>query len=204
MNTPAQTDEALLAAYRGGEEAAFHALFERYEERLLAYLITLCGNRELARDLTQETFLKLAQRPPRLLFGGRVQAWLFRVGRNLAIDQFRRPVLSLSEPESPLSPHEELARQDDNAQLHRLLNELPEDLRRVVCQRLLYVVQDFDQISIFVIVAFAGLEDRGKLSARRDECCVNVIVRRRADVGFCRLWLGLLVHFLGLLQIVTR
>jgi RNA polymerase sigma-70 factor (ECF subfamily) len=136
MNTPAHTDEALLAAYRGGDESAFRLLFERYEERLLAYLVTLCGERELARDLTQETFLRFAQRPPRLLFGGRVQAWLFRVGRNLAIDQFRKPALSLVAPESPLSPHEELARQDDNAQLHRLLDELPDDLRRIVCQRL--------------------------------------------------------------------
>jgi RNA polymerase sigma-70 factor (ECF subfamily) len=136
MNPPTHTDEALLTAYRGGDEAAFQALFERYEERLLAYLVTLCGNLELACDLTQETFLKLAQRPPRMLFGGRVQAWLFRVGRNLAMDQFRKPTVLGAEPESPLSPHEELARQDDNAQLHRLLNALPEDLRHIVCQRL--------------------------------------------------------------------
>jgi RNA polymerase sigma-70 factor, ECF subfamily len=136
MKPPAHTDEDLLAAYRGGDETAFQELFERYESRVLAYLVTLCGNLELARDLTQETFLKLATRPPRMLFGGRVQAWLFRVGRNLAMDQFRRPTVLGSEPESPLSPHEELARQDDNTQLHRLLSELPEDLRHIVSQRL--------------------------------------------------------------------
>ncbi|MFT5126772.1 MAG: RNA polymerase sigma-70 factor (ECF subfamily) [Rhodothermales bacterium] len=146
MKTSPDTDESLLAAYRGGDEAAFQALFERYEERLLAYLVTLCGNLELARDLTQEAFLRLATRPPRMLFGGRVQAWLFRVGRNLAMDQFRKPMILSAERESPLSPHEELARQDDNAQLHRLLDALPEDLRHIVCQRL-FAGRSFREIS---------------------------------------------------------
>lgn len=56
-------------------------LYMRYYRELYFYLYALCGIRELAEDICQETFCKA------LLFlddgHANCRAWLFRVGRNI-------------------------------------------------------------------------------------------------------------------------
>jgi RNA polymerase sigma-70 factor, ECF subfamily len=54
------------------------------------YLSWLCRDRELAADLTQETFLKLWRNPPELRGGPAVKAWLFKVARNEFLQHRRR------------------------------------------------------------------------------------------------------------------
>jgi RNA polymerase sigma factor (sigma-70 family) len=56
-----------------------------YEGRLLRYAKWLLGDLEAARDIVQETFLRLCREDHRRL-DGRVAPWLFTVCRNLAID----------------------------------------------------------------------------------------------------------------------
>jgi len=56
---------------------------------LQAYLLGIVRNREVAGDLTQETFTKLVERPPDSAVRS-ARAWAFRVAHNLAIDWKRR------------------------------------------------------------------------------------------------------------------
>src|SRR5437660_53063 len=59
-------------------------LLDQYEQPLFAYLLALVGNRELAQDCTQDTFLRALEHMGR---GKDVNArWLYTVGRNRAID----------------------------------------------------------------------------------------------------------------------
>ena len=73
---------------------------ERFERPLTAYARRLTGDLDAARDVVQDAFLKLCQRPfqpndPRL------GPWLFRVCRNRAIDHLRKegPVQLWAEPD---------------------------------------------------------------------------------------------------------
>ncbi len=77
---------------RRGEEAAFAAIYQRYERRIYAYVYRIMGNPDDAFDLTQETFIKAYQALPRL---GNEQelnlsAWLHRIASNTCLDILRR------------------------------------------------------------------------------------------------------------------
>ena len=60
------------------------ALFAEHRDAVFRYLARYTGDPDLAEDLVQETFLKLAVRPPAT--GENVKGWLFAVASNLAKD----------------------------------------------------------------------------------------------------------------------
>jgi len=62
---------------------------ERHSGPLLRYAAGLTGNAETARDVVQETFLKLC-RAERGRVEGHLAAWLYTVCRNLALDLHRK------------------------------------------------------------------------------------------------------------------
>src|SRR5215831_13780027 len=69
-------------------------LIEQYQHRLLRYLVYLAGNRELAEDLFQETWIRVLERGHQYDGGHEFITWLYAVARNLTIDYLRkkRPV----------------------------------------------------------------------------------------------------------------
>ncbi len=66
---------------------------DAYESRLLRYVMGMVGDINIAREITQETFLRLcSQRQPekQAEIQSRLASWLFRVSRNAAIDYLRK------------------------------------------------------------------------------------------------------------------
>jgi RNA polymerase sigma-70 factor (ECF subfamily) len=101
-------------------------LYALYSRRLFLYLCRAVGQVETARDLTQDVFVRLSrsQAPPGPDHA--VQAWLFRIARNLAIDHNRSV---RRHGESPLSPDDvafprRTASQDVSAAVNQALNAL--------------------------------------------------------------------------------
>lgn len=73
-------------------------LIEQYQHRLLRYLIYLSGNRALAEDLFQETWMRVLTRGSQYNGAARFDTWLFTIARNLMIDLRRkRTMASLEE-----------------------------------------------------------------------------------------------------------
>lgn len=70
-------------------------LYERHYPELLKYCIKACGDRELAEDLAQDTFLKALQNADIFedLGSSQRRAWLYRTMKNLLCDRYRRAVL---------------------------------------------------------------------------------------------------------------
>jgi RNA polymerase sigma-70 factor (ECF subfamily) len=83
-------DEALVVLALDGDEGAFAVLVRRYQRRLTAFLGQLVGDAELARELTQETFIRAWSALERFDSRYRFSTWLFRIAHNLGIDQLRR------------------------------------------------------------------------------------------------------------------
>src|SRR5437667_10015109 len=85
-------------------------LIEQYQHRLLRYLVYLSGNRELAEDLFQETWIRVLERGGQYDGKHEFSTWLFAVARNLTIDYLRKkaPVslngLMEEEDHAPLEP----------------------------------------------------------------------------------------------------
>jgi RNA polymerase sigma-70 factor (ECF subfamily) len=69
-----------------------------YQHRLLRYLLYLTGNRELAEDIFQETWMRVLMRGAQFNGNSRFDTWLFTIARNLVIDlRRRRSMASLEE-----------------------------------------------------------------------------------------------------------
>lgn len=66
-----------------------HVALQTFEQPLLRQALRLLGDMEAARDVVQETFLRLC-RADRAQVEGHLGAWLGTVCRNLALDQLRK------------------------------------------------------------------------------------------------------------------
>ena len=81
-----------MLALRGGDGAAFDALFRRWAGRLLRYLERVVGDAATAEDLVQEAFLRVYRARERYQPGARFSTWLYTIGTRLALNELRRPV----------------------------------------------------------------------------------------------------------------
>jgi RNA polymerase sigma-70 factor, ECF subfamily len=84
-----KSDDELARAAQGGSLAAFEALVLRHEQRLLNYLSRISGNRHEAEDLAQQAFVLAYRKLGSYRMGRPFSAWLFAIGRHVAIDGWR-------------------------------------------------------------------------------------------------------------------
>ena len=82
-------ERAWVDGLRRGDSAAFDAAFAAYRRRVYGYLIRMVRRRDVAEDLLQETFLRLAQHATRLAADTRLGAWLFTVAHRLVVSWSR-------------------------------------------------------------------------------------------------------------------
>ncbi len=87
---PPLSDERLVELSLEGDEDAYGILVQRYQRRLAAFLSQLVGDMELARELSQEAFVRAWSALERFDPRYRFSTWLFRIAHNLGIDQLRR------------------------------------------------------------------------------------------------------------------
>ena len=80
-----QLDKELVEQVLAGRVEAFNLLVWRWQRSLYNFLYRLSGDREQARDLAQETFLKAYTRLADLRERGKFSSWLFRI----AVNQWR-------------------------------------------------------------------------------------------------------------------
>src|ERR1700685_3192478 len=65
-------------------------LIEKYQHRLLRYLVYLTGRRDLGEDLFQETWTRVLERGRQYDGRHEFSTWLFTIARNQFIDHTRR------------------------------------------------------------------------------------------------------------------
>jgi RNA polymerase sigma-70 factor (ECF subfamily) len=82
--------ERLVLRARRRDPQALDELVRRYSSRVFGLLYRLCGSRERAEDLMQETFLRMVRMIGEYEHQGKFDAWLFRIAANLARDGARR------------------------------------------------------------------------------------------------------------------
>lgn len=84
------SDERLVEIALDGDEEAYGVIVRRYQRRLAAFLSQLVGDIELARELSQEAFVRAWSALERFDPRYRFSTWLFRIAHNLGIDHLRR------------------------------------------------------------------------------------------------------------------
>ena len=91
-------DVRLMLQVRDDTPAAFEALVQRYQDRLVGILYHLVGNLEEAEDLTQDAFLRVYKSRKGYRPRAKFSTWLFTIANNLALNHLRRKGRSFSFP----------------------------------------------------------------------------------------------------------
>jgi RNA polymerase sigma-70 factor (ECF subfamily) len=142
------SDHELIRAAQRGEERAFEELVKRHEERAVRVALALIANREDARDLAQEAFLRVFRNLDRFDFEHEFTTWLYRIVTNLAIDflRKRRPAMStsaeqdeeadldLADPEGP-APSDAMEHMETADRVRACIDRLAPHFRSVMILR---------------------------------------------------------------------
>lgn len=142
-----QTDEYLLEMAIQGDGGSFGALVQRWEGRIYGFIRRYVGDREDARDLTQNTFVKAYQHLDRLSNPAFFSAWLYKIALNECRMCFRRKKGARSVPleetqrEVDQQEHEEVLPdrtfegRERLARLREVFQLLPPEQREVILMK---------------------------------------------------------------------
>jgi RNA polymerase sigma-70 factor, ECF subfamily len=163
-------DDRLVQRYLEGDASAFTALVERHETRVYNVCLRILGDREDARDASQETFITVLRKLPQFRGESAFSTWLHRVAVNACYDALRKrkrhPLLRLASDEDrdalpepgPAAPDpaEAVAGEID---VVRALAQVPEDYRIAL---ILADVQDlpYEEISRTLDVPLGTVKSR--------------------------------------------
>jgi RNA polymerase sigma-70 factor (ECF subfamily) len=139
--SPEQAEERLLVEAAQKDPTRFAELYEINFERVYAFIAWRVHDRDAAEDLTSEVFHKALANLRRFEWrGAPFASWLLRIASNAIADKAQRGGKELAvanppelaEDASILADLEEVERR---ARLFRLVEQLPEDQRRVIAMR---------------------------------------------------------------------
>jgi len=137
-----ETDERRVVEAAQRDPRRFGELYENNFERVYSFVASRVFDRDLAEDITAEVFHQALANLKRFEWRGvPFSAWLYRIAANAIVDRQKRATRErenairedgLAEIDLDAAEYEMVERR---AALFRLVNELPEDQRRVIEMR---------------------------------------------------------------------
>lgn len=136
---PPYDEQELLLRIATGDQEAYRQIFERYWDKVYAIGLRLTKSPELAKDLAQETFIKIWNNRDKLPAVTNFSAFLSAVSRHLAIDHLRKKVFTTSNEDylvayfsdDAITPHEKAEYKELEQLLNGAINNLPPQLQQV-------------------------------------------------------------------------
>src|ERR1700685_724208 len=83
-------EQALVRSAQAGDRLAFEELVRRFDREVLRLALNLVKRPEDARDIYQESFLRVYRNLHRFRFECSFYTWLYRIVTNVALDHLRR------------------------------------------------------------------------------------------------------------------
>jgi len=177
-----------------GKPGAFDQFVELYRSKLFHYSFMMCGHREDAEEVAQETLMNVFEHLDQLREPERVRSWVFRIAKNACLMKRRKSVFAPTEELSldelmPVSgmdggqvkiqiadwsalPDAELLRSELRRQLDQAIAELPEIYRAVM------LLRDVEELSTQESAEILGItEDTVKTRLHR----ARLAVRQKLD-----------------------
>ncbi len=155
------SSEELISRARRGDDEAFRLIFERYGRPIISFIYDMVGQRDLAEELTQETFVRAYKNIGGLRDETKLSTWLFGIAKNVARESIRSRykddgkvgidddrVMELSD--NNLLPDGALLNKELNGVIQSALGALDED------KRLVFSLKVFQQRSYEEIAEITG------------------------------------------------
>lgn len=149
------TDQQVVVWAQEGHESAFRELIRRYQRPVFSLVYRMLRDKELAEDLSQETFIKVLNHIDSYRPEHKFSSWIFKIANNAAIDRLRRKELdtlsldgapdavtserregtSLQLPHAGESPLEELEARELGSQIEQAIARLRPEYRSCILLR---------------------------------------------------------------------
>src|SRR5258708_7562124 len=173
--------DSLIRAAQAGDQDAFEQLVRTYDQSVLRLAMNLLRSPEDARDVYQETFLRVYRNLDSFRFDCSFHTWLYRIATNLCLDQLRRRKVRREEPAVLMTAEGTLDRMD----------AVPQERADGDPQRRLYsgqirkrVKETLDQLTprermVFELRHYEGLRLRriGEVLGTTEEAAKNCLFR---------------------------
>src|SRR5271166_5762402 len=98
MDRPGETE--LARALLAGETDAFERFVNHFRSKVFHYSWLMCGHREDAEEVAQETLLKVFENFDQLREPARVRPWVFRIAKNACLMKRRKSAFAPSQERS--------------------------------------------------------------------------------------------------------
>ncbi len=139
----APEEDRLLFERLATDPRAIGVIYDRYARNVYAFCFKRCGQKEIAEDVTSQTFVRLLESSRTLEYkGARLSSWLFQVASNALIDHYRKASTKRESPQDGKSPSWEPPSDDDPSwtaelaiegeRLRDAFRELPDRDQRVL------------------------------------------------------------------------
>jgi RNA polymerase sigma-70 factor (ECF subfamily) len=163
-----QQETELAKALLAGHANAFDEFVEHFRSKIFQYSFLMCGQREDAEEVAQETLLRVFESFSDLREPEHVRSWVFRIARNACLMKRRKslfaPAHELSLDDTPdhqpmeigdwsKLPDDEFLRRELRDALHGAVAELPEIYRAVV------LLRDLEELSTEETAQVLGLTE---------------------------------------------
>ena len=174
MDAPASS--SLVSRLKSGDAGAFDAVYRQHHPRLYSFLWRLTRRPEIAAELCQETWLRLAAEAAWLNDDTHLTAWLFTVARNLFLSHQRWSLLDgsrvaeatlwSSKRQEENTPETEAMASQSQRRVEAALGALPVKYREAL---LLVSVEHFEPSEAAKIIGVSPEAFRQRLSRARDQ-----------------------------------
>jgi RNA polymerase sigma-70 factor (ECF subfamily) len=143
MDKKKTSDEELVLYIQRHAGAGFEEVIDRYQDKLLRYVATLCRDRDRTQDVVQETFISAYQNINSFNTNRKFSSWIYRIAHNKAINEWRKnknqiSLSTITEAEGKYNATE-ISKEIDQKQVHLrvkyLISVLPEKYREPLVLR---------------------------------------------------------------------
>jgi RNA polymerase sigma factor (sigma-70 family) len=131
------TDEQAMTAVMQGDLDKSAILYERYKKPLLNFFLYHCidtrnTQRDDARDLVQQVFLRLLKYRHSYREGAMFKAWIYEISRNVLYDYSKKKIFNIGIENMPDIADDDGDTEDQYQNIHRALAQLSEQSREVL------------------------------------------------------------------------
>lgn len=154
-----EAERTLLTACRQGNTAAFTTLVETYQQYAFRVAFRLLSDSDGARDVVQETFIRIWNHRQNIDPEKKFTTWLYRIVTNLCYDRLKSPAARTDSLDSALSeqlvsgenPEKSVSDKEVIDLIHRFIRFLAPK------QKIVFVLRDIECLSMKEVSAITGI-----------------------------------------------
>ena len=165
---PSNPDLLLIQGLQQGSSDALRRVYEQYAEGIYAYCAKILADRQRAKDVVQETFLKIRQSAGQIQQCESFKSWIFRIARNECLMEIRKSrkngTLESESVWQEETPHDQYIRRERAEIVNDLLDSLKQEYREVLILR---AYEDLSYAEIAVVTGDSESSVRSRIFKAR-------------------------------------